>query len=53
MIDTLLNGTEGRGRNLLNVFRLRYSLVDEYVSYVSSFIRIKDERIEGEGRHRT
>jgi hypothetical protein len=41
-------GVEGLGRNLLDVFRLRQRLVDDYGSYVSSFIRIKDERIEEE-----
>ena len=34
------------GRNLLDVFRLRHRLVDDYGSYVSSFIRITDERVE-------
>jgi hypothetical protein len=30
----------------VDVFRLRRRLVDDYDSYVSSFIRIKDERVE-------
>src|SRR5215203_2352869 len=36
------------GRNRLDVFRLRQRLVDDYGSYVSSFIRIKDERVQEE-----
>jgi len=32
----------------LDVFRLRRRLVDDYGSYVSSFIRIKDQRVEEE-----
>jgi DEAD/DEAH box helicase len=36
------------GRNLLDVFQLRQRLVDDYGSYVSSFIRIKDERVQEE-----
>ena len=30
----------------MDVFELRNRLVDDYASYVSSFIRIKDARIE-------
>jgi hypothetical protein len=36
------------GRNLLDVFQLRQRLVDDYGSYVSSFIQIKDERVQEE-----
>jgi ATP-dependent helicase YprA (DUF1998 family) len=39
---------KGWGRNLLDIFRLRRRLVDDYGSYVSSFIRIKDDRVEEE-----
>ena len=35
----------------MDVFRLRRRLVDDYGSYVSSFIRIKDERVEEEVRN--
>jgi hypothetical protein len=35
----------------LDVFRLRHKLVDDYGSYVSSFIRIKDERIKEKVRN--
>ncbi len=35
----------------MDVFRLRHRLVDDYGSYVSSFIRIKDDRIEEEVRN--
>jgi hypothetical protein len=45
---TPVSGVQGLGRNLMDVFRLRRRLVDDYGSYVSSFIRIKDERIEEE-----
>jgi ATP-dependent helicase YprA (DUF1998 family) len=34
------------GGNLVDVFRLRRRLVDDYGSYMTSFIRIKDERVE-------
>ncbi|HVF00907.1 MAG TPA: hypothetical protein VNA27_06145 [Rubrobacteraceae bacterium] len=30
----------------MDVFRLRHRLVDDYGSYISSFIRIKDDRVE-------
>src|SRR5215212_7181674 len=46
-----VSGVQGLGRNLLDVFRLRHRLVDDYGSYVSSFIRIKDERVEEEVRN--
>jgi hypothetical protein len=34
------------GGNLVDVFRLRQRLVEDYATYVSSFIRIKDERVQ-------
>ncbi len=43
---TPVKEVEGSGRNLVDVLRFRRRLVDDYGSYVSSFIRIKDERIE-------
>ena len=31
----------------MNVFELRERLINDYSSYIRSFIRIRDERIEG------
>ena len=43
--------SRGLGRELLDVFQLRRRLVDDYGSYVSSFIRIKDHRVGEEVRN--
>ena len=31
----------------MNVFELRERLINDYSSYIRSFIRIRDERIDG------
>jgi hypothetical protein len=41
-----VNEVEGSGRNLVDVLRFRRRLVEDYLSYESSFIRTNDERIE-------
>src|SRR5579883_2629577 len=33
------------GRDVMNVFDLRQQLIDDYSSYIKSFIRIRDPRI--------